>query len=624
MTQHTLSLPLYNQPNSSLYSTYDSEWQHTSSSSSSQNEDQNPGNKQQHDSSSTASSGERLIDQLVLDELCRQGQLHAARLLCNEIAHKQEMQCKLLLLSQYSDESTTQQEQQLCTVQASNAKLRAHSVQSHYSALHSITQSLARHETVACLEWTRAQHQCATDRHTQCTAQVASLLQRQNELLLRRRALHRLHNAEFIQLCEMTRHSSTEDAAATATAAGATQIAAEHGDAAFATSSQQNPVNSDSMEDERHDELLLLSSQSTCSSLASNSTTATAMQDSTADKTSDMAAAAATNDTQLQVELDALQCRLSALKQHAVHEIKLCSACDALAFRLLRLEFLHLLQLSRNSNTQQQQQPQKEQTTTPSVSLVDVMQFAKSNFASFNHLYASRIAQLMGMLLFVPSRTTAASVSALPYSEMLDPKFTCQEFTSLQSEFRHLWLTVYRLPECSALQQCLAASEIALPSRAKFYSILQQQQQQQNGSNSSSTTTTSNSAAAITNSEQQQSQIRSKLSMLEIDLGSAFQFHSTFVCPVTREQCDVTEQPLLDASLNSSQSSIGEQQSNADPSSSASSSGPSSVVMLLCGHLISSTAMTSIVRVSRSGQSRFKCPTCPREQTTQQVLNIRF
>jgi hypothetical protein len=72
---------------------------------------------------------------------------------------------------------------------------------------------------------------------------------------------------------------------------------------------------------------------------------------------------------------------------------------------------------------------------------------------------------------------------------------------------------------------------------------------------------------------------------VEVPLPRPLSFHSVFVCPVTRQQCDVANPP----------------------------------VMLTCGHVISRESMQRLA----AHRSRFKCPTCPAIMTVEQTLALQ-
>lgn len=116
------------------------------------------------------------------------------------------------------------------------------------------------------------------------------------------------------------------------------------------------------------------------------------------------------------------------------------------------------------------------------------------------------------------------------------------------------------LSERSALATCLQASEIALPTALKYMAVLKK------GNNNS-----------ILNGQEQP---------VEVDLGKELQFHSTFICPIAKTPATSENVPVL----------------------------------LKCGHVISTEAMDRIVRLSRF--NRFKCPTCPKEQTPAETVPL--
>eukprot|EP00742_Colponemidia_sp_Colp-10_P004112 GILJ01004388.1.p1 GENE.GILJ01004388.1~~GILJ01004388.1.p1 ORF type:complete len:431 (+),score=49.02 GILJ01004388.1:136-1293(+) len=75
---------------------------------------------------------------------------------------------------------------------------------------------------------------------------------------------------------------------------------------------------------------------------------------------------------------------------------------------------------------------------------------------------------------------------------------------------------------------------------------------------------------------------------VELELGREFQFHSIFACPVSREQSTSNNPPMI----------------------------------LPCGHVL---AKLSLLKISRNNlRLRFKCPTCPSEQTASQARQIFF
>ncbi|EGR30918.1 hypothetical protein IMG5_121220, partial [Ichthyophthirius multifiliis] len=96
--------------------------------------------------------------------------------------------------------------------------------------------------------------------------------------------------------------------------------------------------------------------------------------------------------------------------------------------------------------------------------------------------------------------------------------------------------------------------------------------------------------AQISNQNQNLEQIckKNKEYPIEVEIGQEFKFHSTFVCPVSRDV-------------------VGPDQN---------------IILLACGHVISEQSMKKIT--ANSTKSKFKCPTCPKEMSVKDTKVIYF
>lgn len=74
----------------------------------------------------------------------------------------------------------------------------------------------------------------------------------------------------------------------------------------------------------------------------------------------------------------------------------------------------------------------------------------------------------------------------------------------------------------------------------------------------------------------------------EVELGRDFKFHNIFICPVTKEISMKDNPPML----------------------------------LTCGHVISKTALSKMSK--GAARTKFKCPTCPTEMTTENVRELKI
>lgn len=121
----------------------------------------------------------------------------------------------------------------------------------------------------------------------------------------------------------------------------------------------------------------------------------------------------------------------------------------------------------------------------------------------------------------------------------------------------YLYLQAYESP----LLVCVAAGSVALPTLLKL-------------------------ASKVSGQQQHEFQTAPQLTV-DLELGKEFIFHSTFACPVSREQSTPGNPPK----------------------------------MLPCGHVLAST---TISKIARSQLRTFKCPYCPAEATQQTCKEIHF
>lgn len=268
-------------------------------------------------------------------------------------------------------------------------------------------------------------------------------------------------------------------------------------------------------------------------------------------------------------------------QQRIVQERQLTADLHELAFHLHRVRYLQLL-LAANTGSS------ATVSTTGAAPASSPIDYARANFAAFTGgQYDAAIQQLSALVFFPPAPAALTALLAAHCSTVE------QQFTALWHRACHRGA-----PRTSPALLSLLATDRALPQLLRYNAVMRKAQQNADillaaaggsGSNSSSNEATapginsSSNGAAASNGDDE------RRSLLELDVGPAFQYHSTFVCPVTREQGSASNPP----------------------------------VMLKCGHLISTSAMERIVRQLRMTR-KFKCPTCPREQTPAEVVTVHI
>jgi len=173
--------------------------------------------------------------------------------------------------------------------------------------------------------------------------------------------------------------------------------------------------------------------------------------------------------------------------------------------------------------------------------------YARSEFEPFQRRYEAEIRQLFGAMAFWEN------IEASPYQQIF---LNTQAWDEVASSFTKEFCSMLGLSADSPLYVAATAGAIALPVLNKVKSIMK--------ANRTEWTTAQEMPA-------------------EVPLPPAYQFHSIFVCPVSKEQATDDNPPM----------------------------------MMPCGHVI---CKDSLDKVSKG--ARFKCPYCPSESTPSQARNV--
>jgi hypothetical protein len=199
-----------------------------------------------------------------------------------------------------------------------------------------------------------------------------------------------------------------------------------------------------------------------------------------------------------------------------------------LEFELCRLQFVNLF-LGQDVDNM------SDITASGQMRALD---YAKREFQNFRGRYSHEIQQLMSAMAF------SSNLEDSPYRNIFNNTTAWDEVaTSFTREF----CSLLKLSADSPLYIAATAGAIALPTLQKLQTIMQQKRTEW---------TTENELP------------------VEIPLPPAYQFHSIFVCPVSKEQTTDRNPPM----------------------------------MMPCGHVV---AEESLERLSKG--TRFKCPYCPGE-----------
>ncbi|OVA18967.1 zinc finger protein [Macleaya cordata] len=202
---------------------------------------------------------------------------------------------------------------------------------------------------------------------------------------------------------------------------------------------------------------------------------------------------------------------------------------SSLELKLHRLQFVEILQNGSRS---------------------DALKYARTYLAPFAPLHLAEIQKLMACLLW------AGRLNSSPYSELLSPI----HWEKLSEELTEQFCSLLGQSSESPLSVAISAGVQGLPTLLKLANVM----------------------AAKKQDWQAMKQLP-----VPVDLGREFQFHSIFVCPVSRDQGSEENPPML----------------------------------MPCGHVL---CKQSIVKLSKSSTRTFKCPYCPLEATVAQCRQLHF
>ena len=192
----------------------------------------------------------------------------------------------------------------------------------------------------------------------------------------------------------------------------------------------------------------------------------------------------------------------------------------------------------------------------------DALQYARQEFDRFQGKYLKEIQQLMGALVF------AKNLSFSPYQHLIPDESRGDE---LSTSFVREFCSLLGLSADSPLYVASTAGAIALPTLLKLQNIMKEKR----------TEWTTQHELPVGKYISDASP--SNFLQVEIPLPPSYQFHSIFVCPVSKEQATDENPPM----------------------------------MMPCGHVV---AEESLQRLGKN--SRFKCPYCPGESSTTEATKV--
>lgn len=180
----------------------------------------------------------------------------------------------------------------------------------------------------------------------------------------------------------------------------------------------------------------------------------------------------------------------------------------------------------------------------------EALNYARTYLAPFASIHMDEIQKLMACLLW------AGRLESSPYAELMAPSHWEKIAVELAWQFCNLLGQSYESP----LSVAIAAGVEGLPTLLKLANVM---------------------------AGKRQEWLMMKQLPVPVDLGREFQFHSVFVCPVSRDQGSEENPPML----------------------------------MPCGHVL---CKQSIMKLSKSSTRTFKCPYCPHEATVAVCRQLHF
>lgn len=180
----------------------------------------------------------------------------------------------------------------------------------------------------------------------------------------------------------------------------------------------------------------------------------------------------------------------------------------------------------------------------------EALKYARTNFVPFAGNHMAEIQKLMGCLLY------SDRLSESPYAHLLSPTNWDIVAEELTRQFCNLLGQSYRSP----LSVTIAAGVQGLPPLLKFMTVMAGKKQEWQSM---------------------------KQLPVPVELDKEFQFHSIFVCPVSKEQSTEDNPPML----------------------------------MSCGHVL---CKQSINKMSKNGSKTFKCPYCPSDVDAARCRQLNF